>query len=213
LDLAESIPPTVLAYGIDIQPRLFPKEPPHNVQLSVNSVTSLPLEWDNTFVLVHQRLLMAGLRKGEWISALKEMYRVLAPGGWVQLCECDSWAAGSAVERERSLMKALFDSEGLLFDCCQVIPSMLRSAGFTNVHIVEKHLTLFGEEGAYDRSNSVDVFRAMKTPIMAQGGLGHVVSDEEFDHLVDAVGREMETTRGSVKRYTVFYAQKPLASM
>ncbi|KAH9841078.1 uncharacterized protein C8Q71DRAFT_743255 [Rhodofomes roseus] len=46
------------------------------------------------FKLVHQRLLIAALRSWEWTVALREIFRVLQPGGWVQLGEVGPWKAG-----------------------------------------------------------------------------------------------------------------------
>ncbi|KAK7956865.1 uncharacterized protein PG986_006087, partial [Apiospora aurea] len=42
---------------------------------------------DNTFDLVHSRLLAGGINAGRWPSYLRDLYRVLVPGGWVQMVE------------------------------------------------------------------------------------------------------------------------------
>ncbi|KAF8999969.1 hypothetical protein BDQ17DRAFT_1327997 [Cyathus striatus] len=47
----------------------------------------MPKEWENSFKLVHQCLLMAGLQVEHWLKATHEMYHVVVPGGWVQLRE------------------------------------------------------------------------------------------------------------------------------
>ncbi|KAF5350041.1 hypothetical protein D9756_009186 [Leucocoprinus leucothites] len=81
--------PSVYLRGIDISSHMFPSPSltPPNTSFSINSITSLPANWSNTISLIHQRLLMAALQAPQWHSALSEMYRVLAPGGWIQLFE------------------------------------------------------------------------------------------------------------------------------
>ena len=77
--------------AVDIEPRLFPTSHPKNIEFRVESVTQLPSDWSNSFSLVHQRLLLAALQIPEWPTALGEIYRVLRPGGWVQLAESSGW--------------------------------------------------------------------------------------------------------------------------
>ncbi|KAK7927955.1 hypothetical protein PG985_004953 [Apiospora marii] len=42
---------------------------------------------DNTFDLVHSRLLAGGINTERWSSYLRDLHRVLVPGGWVQMVE------------------------------------------------------------------------------------------------------------------------------
>ncbi|KAI8339541.1 S-adenosyl-L-methionine-dependent methyltransferase [Chlamydoabsidia padenii] len=74
LDMADMFPTTIR---------------PQNVNFDLhNALEGLPYE-NNTFDLVHMRLLIAAWRKDEWGFLLKEIYRVLKPGGYVQLVESD----------------------------------------------------------------------------------------------------------------------------
>src|ERR1700761_2344905 len=91
LDLATSVDSSTQMIGVDIETRLFPASPPKNIQFRVESVTNLPAEWSNTFSLVHQRLLVVALQVPQWPTALSEIYRVLRPGGWVQIAESTPW--------------------------------------------------------------------------------------------------------------------------
>ncbi|KAG0827179.1 hypothetical protein G6F29_003953 [Rhizopus arrhizus] len=51
-----------------------------------NVATGLPYE-DSTFDFVHMRFLTLALRKEEWPPAIKELLRVVKPGGMIQLME------------------------------------------------------------------------------------------------------------------------------
>lgn len=151
LELAPQLPPTVRLHGVDIITRLFPTTYPSNIKFSVEDVTRLPSSWSNSFTLVHQRLLLAALRKVEWPIAISEMYRVTSPGGWIQLCETGSWRAGPFTARFQSLMRTLLDSKGLFMDCYKAMPLMLRNAGFVDVRVEVIQLSLCGAEGSDDR--------------------------------------------------------------
>ncbi|CCL99490.1 uncharacterized protein FIBRA_01508 [Fibroporia radiculosa] len=218
LDAINQVPNAVVLEGIDIESRLFPMDSKliatrGNMNFSIGTITKLPSEWTATFTLVHQRLLIAALRAEEWGQAIKEMMRVLVPGGWVQLGEAGAWQAGKTTEKHRSLVDKLFVKRGLLLDCSDRIPSMLRAAGFSNVHIDKRPISLgswAGEVGIEARENFMGVFRGMKSPVLNAGGLGYVNTEEEWESLLDAVEEEWDNTEGAEMSFFIFYAQKPL---
>ncbi|KAF9457668.1 S-adenosyl-L-methionine-dependent methyltransferase [Collybia nuda] len=211
LDLAKggTIPMGVIGYGVDQNPVLFPKNPPSNLRFLTGDITALPADWSDTFLLVNQRLLLSALHKDEWVSAINEIYRVLAPGGWIQLCEVNTWKAGPAIERERSVLRVLYDSGGFFFEPCKEIPSMLHFAGFVDIHTIDKVTTLAGEEGTQHRENTIRVFCATKSQIVFLGERCGIKSEEDFESLVAAMDDEMKNTPDADKQYTYFYAQKP----
>lgn len=51
-----------------------------------NVIEKLPYA-DNTFDFVHMRFFVYALRKEEWPMALKEIIRVVKPGGMIQTTE------------------------------------------------------------------------------------------------------------------------------
>ncbi|KAI8636437.1 S-adenosyl-L-methionine-dependent methyltransferase [Parasitella parasitica] len=74
LDMADMFPTTIR---------------PENVKFELhNMLNGLPYP-DQTFDYVHMRLLVTGLRTKEWPVVIAEIYRVLKPGGLVQLVESD----------------------------------------------------------------------------------------------------------------------------
>lgn len=61
---------------------------PANVNFQVGNVLKrLPFP-DNTFDLVHLRLFIVALKREEWPILMKEVYRVMKPGGFMQMVEC-----------------------------------------------------------------------------------------------------------------------------
>ncbi|TFK39578.1 hypothetical protein BDQ12DRAFT_650134 [Crucibulum laeve] len=215
LDLATEIPNDVEMQGTDIESKIFPvpETYPNNIQFSVHSVTSLPRAWTDRFTLVHQRLLVASLQDAQWHKAINEIYRVIAPGGWVQLFEASEWPAGPVSTKHRALLTALGRQRGITWDCHKYIPRMLVDAGFVDLKVVPMETPLGkwgGEYGVAHRKNLIEVWRGMKAPILKAGGFGFVNSEQEFDQLMADLETEWDDTPGSAFTYITWCAQKPL---
>lgn len=61
---------------------------PPNVSFQVGNVLErLPFA-DHSFDLVNLRLFIIALKREEWPILIKEAYRILKPGGYVQMVEC-----------------------------------------------------------------------------------------------------------------------------
>ncbi|PSR73743.1 hypothetical protein PHLCEN_2v10433 [Hermanssonia centrifuga] len=218
LDVINEVPPNVILHGLDIEPRLFPVEDDRvvsrgNVIFTTGTITELPQEWSNSFTLINQRLLVAALQLSQWKRAFAEMFRVLAPGGWVQIGEVGPWTAGSVTATHKSLVEALFETKGLHLDCLKFIAELLREAGFIAIYEEERSIPLGkwgGQDGIDSRDNFIGVFRGMKTPILNAGGLGFVQTEGEFDSLLDAVEQEWDETSGAEIKFSIIYATKPI---
>ncbi|KAI5121044.1 hypothetical protein M0805_008620 [Coniferiporia weirii] len=212
LDAATQFAPTSILHGVDIQNRLFPREHPPNVSFSITSIIALPQEWTGRFDIVHQRLLIAALRRKEWPLALQNMLGVLQPGGWIQLTEIGVWHAGPFTERHSHVVRELYDSHELILDIAIELPELLREAGFVDIRAEGRKIPLgawAGQLGIDARDDMVGVFRNMKTPLLQSGGLGFVKTEEEFDKSMDALGKEWDETEGALVEFHTFCAQKP----
>jgi SAM-dependent methyltransferase len=78
-------------YGIDISP-ISPAgsalpPPAHVVQLDLRNIAKTLSYPDNFFDYIHQRLLVTALTSEDWNNVLKELFRVLKPGGYIELAE------------------------------------------------------------------------------------------------------------------------------
>ncbi|KXN86475.1 hypothetical protein AN958_10009 [Leucoagaricus sp. SymC.cos] len=187
--------------GIDITPRMFPPLPstPPNTTFIVKSITSLPAFWTSTISLIHQRLLMVALQSSQWHSALSEMYRVLKPGGWIQLFEPNHHFISPLPEivNHRALQlrnKLSLEIRHVTLDIVDHLPEWLARYGFINLKIEKKGLPM----GSWAE------------PVMEEGkGFGLVKSGEEYDQVIEEFEKLCEETPGTYFEYWVFTAQKP----
>ncbi|KAF9012739.1 S-adenosyl-L-methionine-dependent methyltransferase [Cyathus striatus] len=213
VEVAEEVPENVQLQGIDIEPRLFPpvESRPKNLDLSIYSVLSLPPEWTNRFTVVHQRLLVVALRSAEWPVALKELYRVTKPGGWVQLCEFASWGGGPFMNQWWTKAVSTFSRIGLEFDCGQRLEPMLRAAGFVDIQADARTCPIGawgGELSMMAQRNAVAVWKTM-VPTMLNAARDLWGSEEEFNGFIDRVEFELEESESSYQ-WVVCLGRKPL---
>ncbi|KAF9075064.1 S-adenosyl-L-methionine-dependent methyltransferase [Rhodocollybia butyracea] len=214
LDVAHKVHPNVSLTGIDISQRLFPTQHPRNVTFAVHTVTNLPESWSNRFKLVNQRLVLGALTSEQWGLALSELYRVLKPGGWIQLLESSPAKAPSSsgpMKRFADAVAAAFINKGLPLDLNETLDQRLKDAGFVNV---QKRTT------ALPRLDSQDLdfeFKGLKRifmtsiPVLKPAFLatGMFKLEEEIDTLGKDLDQEWDTPSQFLWNYSVAYAQKP----
>ena len=76
--------PHVEITGIDMSP-IQPKIKPDNFTfVQANLLDGLPFE-DDTFDYVFQRILVSSIPRDKWPSVVKELIRVLKPGGYLEV--------------------------------------------------------------------------------------------------------------------------------
>lgn len=216
--MASSLSPYSILHGIDISSRQFPNEKPDNVTFSVGSVLALPEGWEKKFHIVHQRLLNAALKASEWPVAVRELYRVLQPGGWVQLGEIQEWPASlgreSAIGRHMRAHLKFLRSREIDIDVGRGLSDLLRDAGFVNISAKIVQIPMgksWGPLGIDGSRNLEGVLRAAKIPMMSDGGFGAAATEEEYDKLVDDVVKEWDVIEGYSQTYNIVYAQRPPA--
>ncbi|EKM82147.1 hypothetical protein AGABI1DRAFT_112257 [Agaricus bisporus var. burnettii JB137-S8] len=220
LSLAKEVPSTVVLRGIDISPRMFPSPTtiPDNMSLMSHSITSLPEDWTNTVTLIHQRLLVAAFQADQWKTAVSEMYRVLAPGGWVQLFEpreqlLSPLEAITNHKTLRILERLMADTRHIVNDVVDHLQHWLEEAGFVNLTIQKRGMPIgswAGERGVLSMEATLGAFEAMKPLVIKEGGLGIVSNEEEYDAALADLRRLCDDTPDTYFQYWLFTAQKPL---
>lgn len=214
LDLAQTLSDkTVEIYGVDLTSRLFPSTHPSNLHFSTHSITSLPAEWSSKYAFVHQRLLMGALTKEMWTSAIVETFRVLKPGGWIELQEHKESKfphAGPNSIKMESILRGVWQKQSLVGNLKETLLGILEDAGFVNVECVE-FITPFENSEFENGTNVIGVMVALKAPVLKSGGFGIVTTEDEYDALIAGMRQEWKKTDGGMT-YVEIFAQKPLAS-
>ena len=212
LDLANEVPSNISIYGCDISTTNFPSSYPRNVYFHEASSSSFPVEWNEKFDVVNQRLLVAGLSKEQWPAVLSEYLRVTKPGGYVQIAECDISKiilAGPATRRMSETIVELLERKGVMYDAPRRLAQMLRDTGFEEVREEIKYGPAgkcwgkMGELGS--ASNSGPIERLL--PAFVEEGLA---TQQESTRLFEEMMKEFDTVEGMRLVYHIVCARKPL---
>lgn len=206
LDLARKLPPTAIVHGIDTSTNLFPKLPPQNVSFSQHSVTNLPSGWSSRFDFVHQQLLATSLTREDWLKALQEMYRVLAPGGWIQLNEVAGWHAGPATARLLGSIISSYESRKIDLKIVEKLPELSNEAGFITVEVGKRSIALYGSSvrQAKARRSSLSTLRAGNNDAIDTGR--GIQSHESF---LAELEKEWNHIEGAELDFRIIYGRKP----
>jgi hypothetical protein len=186
----------------------------------VTAALQMPLNWTNRFTLVHQRLILGGVKYDEWEALVRDIYRVTAPGGWAQLCENNSIyepeipgvQRAPASERLLETLKRLGDAIGMDLLCTKRIEGLMKAAGFEGVRTEERVTPLGAWNGDASRKhgeNMMTVLRGLKAGVLMFGGLGMVRDGDEYDALSDEAEREWAEGPGAYVGWYVFTGRKP----
>ncbi|KXN83907.1 hypothetical protein AN958_00987 [Leucoagaricus sp. SymC.cos] len=147
---------------------------PLNMRFEVHSVADLPIALSNEFTVVHQSLVVVGLRRPEWEQAINEIHRVLKAGDWDQLFEFRVWTAGPALAKQLELMYWHLDAKGTMWrDITRLLPDFLARSGFINV-LEDTRRTALGawadQDGIDMKVNLLEIMQGSKTPVLKGGG-------------------------------------------
>lgn len=212
MELASEVPTSIDIHAIDIFSANFPLFPPPNVHFAVASATSLPPEWTAKFDLINQRFLFSALATKEWPEALSELFRVLKPGGTVQLVEMapdHPVPETPVVLQVGEVVRKTFDAFGLHFDIAENLPDLLLAAGFVDIVPEKKQLPvgrLWGEIGMQGKLSIGGAIRNMTGPVVKSKACA---SEEEYNALLEKNEEEWDT-HGTQYWCRVVLARKPV---
>ncbi|KAL0083975.1 S-adenosyl-L-methionine-dependent methyltransferase [Phycomyces blakesleeanus] len=186
MEMAQAYPDCTFI-GIDMAD-VFPKENvPPNVEFKIVNASDLSEFEDNTFGLVHTRLLIAGFPADKWIPMIKEIYRIVAPGGLVQFLEYDFISGpkqGSILKVITSLYFAITERNNDFFIPQKLAPYLLHS-GFDVILEDNKKQMFSSEEDNLSKmilQNWIEALDGFK-PFM----IPHLCPEnpEAFDSIID----------------------------
>ncbi|KAI0424308.1 S-adenosyl-L-methionine-dependent methyltransferase [Xylaria sp. FL1042] len=82
--------PNATLDGYDISASMYPQSIPETIKLEVLDMKQpVPEELRGVYDLVHARMLVAAVLPTEWTAIVRNLTKLLKPGGWLQWGECD----------------------------------------------------------------------------------------------------------------------------
>lgn len=179
------------------------------------SSLSLPPSWTSTFDFVHQRLMIAAFTEVMWRQAISEHYRVLKPGGRIQLIEIvisktdplNIWT------RFEPVVAAVFKKRGLLPDPIEHIETFLKDVGFIDILVVSGRGPVGGaasRRGENGRRVMEPVIGMYTDALMAEGGLGVYQSEADVAKAMDEARKEWDEQPDMYVEFRAILGRKPL---
>jgi SAM-dependent methyltransferase len=198
--------PEALVIGLDLMPSK-PGAPANYRGVRANVLQGLPFT-DDRFDFVHQRLMFSGVPVKSWPALVRELVRIVRPGGWVELVEgaTEFLPATPAMEQLTERLRRLNRARGL--DSTSVvfrrIDNYLTRAGASGVKRHAVALPL-GEWGGQVGSLMASDIRALFLRLCEAGALGPVA---ECHDLVRAAQLEWEQHHTTYS-FAIARGQKP----
>jgi gliotoxin biosynthesis N-methyltransferase len=154
-DLQSSTSTPNTAYiGTDIEAELFPSEIPVGITLFAHDITKpWPVDWHNSFDLVHQRLGLAGSGPHPIQDVVTNLVGLAKPGSWIELVELDidePKHAGPALRDFIQLLREVFTLVGMGGNFAPKMRGWLEAAGLEAVE--ERFVDVRLERGIPGRS-------------------------------------------------------------
>jgi ubiquinone/menaquinone biosynthesis C-methylase UbiE len=168
MDVARQFPQAQVL-GVDIavpQPEYLAKAeppPPNYTFQQGNALEPLPFP-DGTFDYVHMRFIFSAMPLDRWPSVVRELVRVTAPGGWIELVEAASPNNGGPALAQFAVWgQQLMGERGVDLSAGQQIGTFLREAGIPNVTTRDDALPMGPHGGRIGQIVGVDMFTAFRS--------------------------------------------------
>ncbi|KAI8981494.1 S-adenosyl-L-methionine-dependent methyltransferase [Pilobolus umbonatus] len=178
-----------------------------NVKFELGNVLKGLKYADNTFDYVNIRLLIIALKKNEWEIVIKEVYRLLKPGGFVQWVECGMLEDGPELTaRAGIIFKETIEKVGQEPFIAQKIRFLLEDEGFNIADYTTKYFTL-GQPSALSREFGLDVINIFKSAeVLLRAPLGYTA--EIYPEFLDALAKSFSEKPNTHWSFTRCVAQK-----
>jgi hypothetical protein len=147
LDLPRQLPTFDLElFGADIGSSLFPAA--STADLRAHDIrTPFPdsWQWESKFDVIHQRLLIWGIKSAEWPTVIHNLSTIIRPGGYIQLVEAEwidpdnpaSPGTRPNLSKQAALQVWSTESFGMDINIAYKLEDLLKDAGFEDVTKVQ----------------------------------------------------------------------------
>ncbi|RUS33313.1 S-adenosyl-L-methionine-dependent methyltransferase [Jimgerdemannia flammicorona] len=203
--------PQAKCYGVDIVAS-FPTTKPPNVHFhTCNVVDGLPFE-DATFDFVHMRLMWFSFAADQWNDVLKELNRVLKPGGYLELMDPHPviYDAGPLTDTliNHQLPHALQSRNIDPIPADSYADVLSETLGLSDVrqHYLSMPHGWGGEIGRLNLNDLVSIMMGFKPWLCT----GLSMTSEEYDEQLHAIEKEC-IEHESFCNWYVAYGMKPIA--
>ncbi|KAI9803144.1 MAG: hypothetical protein M1833_001215 [Piccolia ochrophora] len=231
-DLTRQFPSKQLSlHGIDIGSTLFP---PSDARLPALDLRQHDLtepisgswHWDSSFDVIHQRLLIWGLKTTQWPIVLRNHLAILKPGGYLQLVEAE-WIDPATRHLQSPLLQKQAHLQewstlqfGMDINIAFKLEDLLREVGFVDVNTVQFQHGYGAKakdktQGNVSAELWVECFRTLDSKIgvgsnLAEEGIPNVAKDAaEFHAFLDDLEKEIKDN-GYQPKLNMVYGRRPL---
>lgn len=180
---------------------------PPNVSFQVgNALGRLPFS-DNTFDFVNIRLFIIALKKHEWPIVISEAYRVLKPGGYLQMVECGMLERGNDfVKNAGAIFKQMIEAVGQESYIAHKLDTLMQSVNLSVLHFENKDVYL-GKPDPLSKEFLWDACTIFKTAQAAlQEPLGY--NSENYSQFLDTLYKELQKEPDAIWSFSICIGRK-----
>ncbi|KAI8638062.1 S-adenosyl-L-methionine-dependent methyltransferase [Parasitella parasitica] len=206
MDVATEYPSSQFI-GVDMCD-VFPNNirPPNVSFQKGNALERLPFS-DGTFDFVNIRLFIIALKGEEWPIVIQEAYRILKPGGYIQVVECGMLERGNEfVKYVGKIFKQVIEGRGQEPYIAFKLQSLLESQMFQLEHYENKDVFL-GKPDPLSREFLWDACNILKSaqPVL-QDPLG--CNADNYPQFLDKLYRELQKKPDAMWSFSICAGKK-----
>lgn len=207
LDVAKEYPNTQVT-GFDISD-VFPKEirPPNVNFLVANALDRFPFD-DNSIHIANIRIISIAISVEDWGHVLKETYRVLVPGGYLNMLDMNIYFEGNeTVMKYDELIEKLFAKRGVEIGYAAKLGGRIKEAGFDLVETDHRGIDM-GANNKLSNALLWDAASGFKAAGPLAWRIGGLKSLEKYIEFVDDVIKAMKESH-TIMNFCGYVGQKP----
>lgn len=207
LEMAQVFPQAqIVALDLVAPPSTGAPHPANFQFVEGNLLKGLPFP-ENTFDFTHQRALLGAIPEASWPGVARELARVTAPGGWVQLVEpAPAPQGGPGMNALAGWVQQASMRRGINTMIGSQVGEFLSQAGLQDIHTREVEIPMGGHAGRLGvmaETNYFTLFSSARNFILAMG----VTDAADYDAALAQARLELDQGR-YVSPYYLAYGRK-----